>query len=59
MTRNIGGQLTLEALARLHRPTDSRTLRAAAHEMRQRGMGFADIARALGIAELAARELLR
>lgn len=59
MTRNIGGQLTLEALARLHRPSNAQTLRAAAVEMRQRGMGFADIARALGIAELAARELLQ
>jgi hypothetical protein len=51
MRRTIGGSLTLEALARLHRPTNRDTLRAAAVEMRSRGMSLRDIAVSLGIHE--------
>ena len=63
MRRAVGGQLTLEALALLagrdrHRPSDPATLRAAAVELRSRGLTDRDIGQALGIAEAAVRQLL-
>ena len=45
-------------LARQHRPTDRATLRAAALELRSRGMTPFDIAETLRLPESAARELL-
>lgn len=61
--KRIGGALTADALAALsgrdrHRPTDQETLRAAAVELRQRGLLPADIAAALRISEGAVRQLL-
>lgn len=42
-----------------HRPADSKTLRVAALELRQRGLTEQDIAQALRIGEGAVRALLR
>jgi hypothetical protein len=63
MTHSIGGQLGLEALAALagrdrHRPQDRQTVRAAAVELRQRGLTPADIGAALRLSEAAVRALL-
>ena len=59
MTRHaIGGRLDLDALARLHRPLDAPTLRAAAVELRSRGLTEQDIAAALGLTPAAVRQLL-
>ena len=41
-----------------HRPADRRTLRAAALELRARGLTPIDIAAALGLTERAIRDLL-
>jgi hypothetical protein len=56
--RTVAGSLSLEALARLHRPSNRDTLRAAAVEMRARGMSLRDISAALGIQESEAARLL-
>jgi hypothetical protein len=45
--------------AQLHRPSDRATLRAAAAELRQRGLRPRDVGQALGISEDAVRELLQ
>jgi DNA-binding CsgD family transcriptional regulator len=56
-------RLTLAALALLsgrdrHRPLDPATLRAAAAELRSRGLTHRDIAAALSLSEPAVRQLL-
>lgn len=63
--RRVGGTLDLTTLAllvggegRQYRPTDRETLRAAAIELRSRGLTPEDIAAALGIAAAAVRELI-
>lgn len=56
--RTIGGRLDLDALARLHRPADAPTLRAAAVEMTRSGLTARDIASSLGLSEAAVRQLL-
>jgi hypothetical protein len=61
--RRIGGSLDLDALAALHgrnrhRPYRRENLRAAAIELRHRGLLPLDIARALELTELAVRQLL-
>jgi hypothetical protein len=65
MRRSIGGTLDLAALAllvgshgRQHRPQDRDAVRAAAVELRSRGLTDRDIGQALGIAEQAVRQLL-
>jgi DNA-binding transcriptional regulator LsrR (DeoR family) len=44
--------------SQLHRPHDRDTLRAAAHELYQRGLTPTDIAPALGLTTYAVRQLL-
>lgn len=63
MSRTIGGRLNLDALALLagrdrHRPHDRQTLRAAAVELRQRGLTYRDVGQALGMSESAVSALL-
>ena len=63
MTRSIGGALTPDPLAALagrdrYRPLDRDTARAAAVELRARGLMPADISAALKLSEAAVRELL-
>lgn len=59
MTRStIGGRLDLEALSRLYRPHHRDAMRAAAVELRQRGLRPLDIARALELTETTVRQLL-
>lgn len=61
MTRRIGGPLNLEALEQLagvdrpQQPPDRDTCRAAAIELRARGLTALDIAAALGLSEGAIR----
>jgi DNA-binding NarL/FixJ family response regulator len=57
--RTVPGFLDLEALRKLHRPTERDTLRVCAVELQRRGMLPADIARALEVSEEAVKELLR
>lgn len=56
--RTIGGHLDVDALARLHRPADAPTLRAAALEMARSGLTARDIAASLGLTEAAVRQML-
>ena len=67
MKPSIGGTLGLEALAALagadrsarqQPPLDRDTCRAAAIELRQRGLTVHDISQALGLSEGAVRNLL-
>ncbi|HEX4025881.1 MAG TPA: hypothetical protein VHX52_14445 [Steroidobacteraceae bacterium] len=63
-TRNIGGVLDLAALDLLsgrtrHRPSDTALLRAAAVELRARGLTPRDIGQSIGLSEDAARLLLQ
>jgi hypothetical protein len=63
MKRTIPGRLTLAALALLVGSTgreyrDRNALRAAAVELRARGLTARDIGQALGLAEQAVRQLL-
>ena len=59
MTRSsIGGSLDLAALSRLYRPHHRDAMRAAAVELRQRGLQPLDIAQALELTEAAVRQLL-
>jgi len=51
--------LDSEALAELHRPHDKATLRAAAVELRSRGLTYRDISEALGLTVWAVAQLLR
>jgi hypothetical protein len=59
----IPGRLDLDALAALsgrnrHKPYRREAMRAAAVELRQRGLQPVDIARSLELTELAVRQLL-
>lgn len=54
----IGGALDYRKLAELHKPTDSDVLRAAAVELRGRGLTEHDIGRALNLNPDAVRRLL-
>jgi DNA-binding NarL/FixJ family response regulator len=56
--RTIGGHLDVDALAKLYRPADPPTLRAAAVEMARSGLTARDIASSLGLTEAAVRQLL-
>jgi DNA-binding NarL/FixJ family response regulator len=61
--RRIGGLLTPDAMSALYgrdryRPLDRDTMRAAVTELAARGLTARDIAQALSLSELAARELL-
>jgi len=60
MTRSIGGRLDYGALLGRdqHRPVDRATTRAAAVELRARGLTIEDIADALQLSEGAVRDLL-
>jgi hypothetical protein len=63
MTRSIGGRLNLAALAALagadrHRPQTLEEMRAAVHELHQRGMSDHTIAQATGLAVEQVRRLL-
>lgn len=62
-SRRIGGVLNVAAMDALygrerHRPTDRATIRAAALELRSRGLTPQDIAQALRISEAAVRAML-
>lgn len=65
MRRTVGGRLNLAALAllvgghgRQYRPQDCEAVRAAAVELRSRGLTARDIGQALGLSEDAVRALL-
>lgn len=58
MNLTIGGLLTLDALAKLHRPADQDAMRTAALDLQHRGLKAADIARALDITTQAVEQLL-
>ncbi|HUN27397.1 MAG TPA: helix-turn-helix domain-containing protein [Steroidobacteraceae bacterium] len=62
MSRTVGGRLDMRALGLLagaeHRPRDRETLRAAAVELRARGLTARDIGEALGLSERAVRVLM-
>lgn len=54
----IGGKLTLDALARLHRPADPESLAAEARRLRDSGLLPDDIGAALGLSRQVVRTLL-
>jgi hypothetical protein len=56
--QNIGGALDYTRLAQLNRPPDEETMRAAAVELRSRGLTDRDIGQALGLASSAVSKLL-
>ena len=56
--QTVGGFLNYTGLAQLNRPTDEATLRAAAVELRSRGLTDRDIGEALGLASSAISKLL-
>lgn len=57
--KRIGGLLTMDVLAQLHRPRDAQGMQAAARDMQRLGLKPADIATHLRLTELAVVALLQ
>ena len=55
---SVGGKLGMREMATLYRPHDEATLRAAAVDLRMRGLTDRDIAAALRLTEAGVRQLL-